>query len=924
MGKIVGKSIIAAGALVCLGLFLSTAALAAGLGRLTVLSALGEPLKAEIEIVSLQPGEGDSLSARLGSVDAFRQANIDLNGALLPLRFAIERRSPTQYVITMTSSQAMNEPFIDMLVELSWSSGKLVREYTFLLDPPEYKGPVVASVPAVVPPAVAAIVPPQPAAVAEPAAPAPERPATPLAKPAAVATAAPAPPKPGPAGTYAVKRGDTLAKIAQQNPVEGATLQQMLVALYRGNSDAFDGENMNRPRTGKILNLPDKAAIEGLTANDARRIVNSQSTEYAQYRRSLGAAVADTPVRPDTSRQASGQIGTPAQEKPAPAKEPAKDQLRLSRADDAKAGGKTGAAAAKDDSAAKDKAIKEANERVALLEKNLAEMKKLAELKSQAGAQLQQQAQAAKAAPAPAPAAKPEATKATPAAPAAAATATTDAAKADAAKAAPAAAVSDAAKSADAPKAAAPKAAPRPVAPPPPEPPSFLDELRENEMALGGAGAVVVLLAGYAGYAVRRRRKQAAEAAAAATSVIGIEPSMSSLMGAAIQGDTGSAALAGSAGATDSAAASGAEEIDPVAEADVYMAYGRDAQAEEILKDALAKDASHQPARLKLLEIYANRKDPASFESHARELHSITGGQGEDWDKVVALGLSIDPGNALYGGAAGAVALDADDTQIFEAAAAPAPDFVLDSAPEAAAAPALDFDLDGATAAAGSQPDIDLSADTVAAPQAEAGPAALDFDLDLGGDQPVEEPNFAQDQTLVMQADAAPAPDAGMSIDFELPSMGAESPASGAPAADELAAASAASIDFDIGLPGDVKAEESASSIDFDIGLPGDVKAEESASSIDFDLGTPAAPAEPESSPMLDLSSISLDLGGDTGASAAEPTAQWQEVATKLDLAKAYQDMGDKDGARELLNEVQQEGDATQKEQANTMLSALG
>ncbi len=895
MGKIGGKSIFAAAA-VCAGLFLSSVASAAGLGRLTVLSALGEPLKAEIEIVSLQSGEGDSLAARLGAVDAFRQANIDLNGALLPVRFAIERRSPTQYVITMTSVQPMNEPFIDMLVELSWSAGKLVREYTFLLDPPEYKGPVVATVPAVVPQVAVSEAPLQSAPVSP--TPVPERAVTPPSKPAAT----PAQPKPlVTAGTYSVRRGDTLAKIAQQNQVEGATLQQMLVALYRGNSEAFDGSNMNRLRTGKILNLPGKAAIDGVTSSDAIRIVNAQSADYSQYRRSLGAAVAEAPVRPDTSRQASGQIGVAAQEKPTPAKESAKDQLRLSRAEEAKAGGSAGAAAAKDDAVAKDKALKEANERVALLEKNLAEMKKLAELKSQAGAQLQQQAQTAKVAPAPVPATKAEETKGA-AAPAALATAATVAAKSAAPAAEP-----DVAKSTEAPK-AAPKAAPRPVTPPAPqpEPPSFLDELLENEMALGGAGAVILLLAGYAGYAVRRRRKQAAEAAAAATSVIGIEPSMSSMMGAAAtaEGDTGLMAHASSAGQVDSAAATSAEEIDPVAEADVYMAYGRDAQAEEILKDALAKDASHPAVHLKLLEIYANRKDVVSFGIHARELHSITGGQGEDWDKATALGLSIDPSNDLYGGSAGAVA-DVNDTQILDAVTAPTPDFVLDSANEVAAPPALDFDLDGGGASEGSQPDIDLSVENVtAAPQPEAAPAALDFDLDLGGDKPVEEPNFAQDETVVLQADAVPAHDAGMSIDFELLSSHAESTAE-ASAAEDVAAASASSIDFDIGLPGGEQTEESASSIDFDLGIP-------------------AAPVEPQSAPMLDLSSINLDLGSETLGSAAEPTAQWQEVATKLDLAKAYQDMGDKDGARELLNEVLQEGDAIQKEHANTMMSTLG
>src|SRR5690242_1251256 len=105
------------------------------------MSQLGQPLRAEIEIVSLQRGEGDSLGARLASLDTFRQANVDMNPALLSLKFAVERRPSGQYVMALTSPQPVNEPFVDMLVELNWANGRLVREYTFLLDPPEYAGP---------------------------------------------------------------------------------------------------------------------------------------------------------------------------------------------------------------------------------------------------------------------------------------------------------------------------------------------------------------------------------------------------------------------------------------------------------------------------------------------------------------------------------------------------------------------------------------------------------------------------------------------------------------------------------------------------------------------------------------------------------------------------------------------------------------
>jgi pilus assembly protein FimV len=122
---------------------------AAGLGRLTVTSTLGAPLNAEIEIVALKPGEEDGLVARLASADAFQQAGIEPSAALNSLRFAIVRRDGRP-VVRVTSLQPINEPFVDMLVELEGGTGRLVREYTFLLDPPGYTGSrAIAAAPAV-------------------------------------------------------------------------------------------------------------------------------------------------------------------------------------------------------------------------------------------------------------------------------------------------------------------------------------------------------------------------------------------------------------------------------------------------------------------------------------------------------------------------------------------------------------------------------------------------------------------------------------------------------------------------------------------------------------------------------------------------------------------------------------------------------
>src|SRR4051812_8062980 len=269
---------------------LSAAANAAGLGRLTVLSALGQPLLAEIEIVALQAGEEEELSARLGSMDAFAAAGIEVNPALNGLRISLERRDKRP-LLRLTTAQPVNEPFLDLLVELSWASGKLVREYTFLLDPPEYRSrqQSIAQAPQPAMPEKPAATAPQPAPQPEPEQkPAAEAPPAPVVAPAPAAeaqptpapAAEPAPAEPAPekpaaeklaaekpaaekpaATTYEVKRGDTLGAIAKQNLRPGVTLNQMLIAIFRANEDAFIRGNVNLVRTGKILNIPEPDAV---------------------------------------------------------------------------------------------------------------------------------------------------------------------------------------------------------------------------------------------------------------------------------------------------------------------------------------------------------------------------------------------------------------------------------------------------------------------------------------------------------------------------------------------------------------------------------------------------------------------------------------------------------------------------------------
>ena len=261
---------------------------AAGLGKIVVLSALGQPLRAEIELTATREEMAD-MRAQLASAEAFKQAGIDLVPSLLGIRFSIDKRPNGQSILKLNSDRPLNDPFVDVLLELNWATGRLVREYTFLLDPPEMavrSAPTRPSAPA-----------PQPSlGRAEPVSVAPassiddavrsrareanrtggavkatQAPTRPF--PRDEAAAVPAPTESKEAKLHQVQRGETLRKIANETKPDGVSLEQMLVGLLRANRDAFDGGNMNRLRTGRVLNVPEKSEVEAVSAGEAKKIV---------------------------------------------------------------------------------------------------------------------------------------------------------------------------------------------------------------------------------------------------------------------------------------------------------------------------------------------------------------------------------------------------------------------------------------------------------------------------------------------------------------------------------------------------------------------------------------------------------------------------------------------------------------------------
>jgi pilus assembly protein FimV len=903
-------------------LMLPWAADAAGLGKLTVTSALGQPLRGEIELVAVDKSDLGSINAHIASYEAFKQANIDRNPALSTVRFAVEQKPSGAAYIKVTSTQPINEPFLDMLIEVDWPSGRLVREYTVLLDPPGYEAataapaaaPVTAPVSA---PATAPVAPavPAPTEAAAPAVPQEKEAKTEEAKPAAAEKAVPAKAAPAKAETYGpVKKGETLAGIASELKPEGVSLDQMLVAFFRANKGAFAGNNMNRLKTGQILRVPEHAQASAVSAKEATKEVKVQAADWNAYRQKLAGAVAAAPAEKEEAapREAAGKITAAVAEKAPTAKEAPKPVLKLSKGE---APAKPGAAGAKEiqalqeriqslqeEATAREKTAQEANQRIAALEKTIKEMQHLLELKNQSLADLQKQA-AAKAAP-PAPTA-PVAAPVAPVAPAAAPPAPP--------------AEKPVVVEKPAPKPVVPPAKPKPQAPKPEEV-SFLDQILATPAYLGGLAGALVLAILLAVRTLAARRKKKLETFEASITTGG-ELKPRTVMGRATAGQ----AEAGDTSFLTDFSQAGlgtidTGEVDPVAEAEVYMAYGRDVQAEEILKEAMAKDPSRQEVRLKLLEIYAGRKNLRSFENLANELYATLGGQASPtWEKVAEMGRSIDPGNPLYGGARSpapsvepAVAAAAV-ARLAPSPAAAAPEVIEEAAPE------LDLNLAKLAAEEAAPSGAPAGKEAPEAPE-ELG-AGLDFNLAFG----VPSEGAPAEATV----EATPVVD----FDLGLPSVPEQQPAAeeALPAAEAEGLISAeawkeAMMQLETGAPAGAK-EAAEQPEGAEISVPAH---EETPLDFEFTMApeeAAVAEAPKGTVPELDLTGVSLDLEGEGAAAAPAGMLELsheQEVATKLDLAKAYMEMGDKEGAREILEEVVKDGGAAQQDEARQLLTDLG
>ena len=950
-----------------------TSAEAAGLGRLTVQSALGQPLRAEVEVTSVSPDEAESLKARIASPEAFSRVGLQYKEALSGVRMDVENRGG-RYFIKVTSSRPINDPFVDLVVELSWASGTFSREYTFLLDPPTQQNANQANRSGNAPVAGAATAAAATGAAAsgsnavrtiDPAtgrlvnqergaqgrSQAASQPTEAKQQPAAQAQGGRDASSEG--GTVTVGQGETLGMIAARVRPASATLDQTIVAIYRTNPTAFIQNNPNLIRQGRTLTIPSEGEIAAIDSTEAGRQLRMAARDFRSYKERMAGTTPEV-ASGNGSSTASGAISAKVDDERG-GQAGSQDRLELSRSE----GGKDeqgSAVGARDAEAqvAREAALKEANSRIAELEKNVGALKSMLELKDKSLADLQAQLEKArvagaqvsgtvaaaataaadkardaaskvadKAAAEKAVAEKAAQTKAAADKLAAEAKAAADKVAAEKAAAEKAAAEKAAAEKAAAEKAAADKAAADKAAAdkaaaekaaadkaaaeqdqskpaegadkdaveraaadakaevervtngdadkskdmPKPAPVNdgeeqggLIEGLSQNSLLLPGLG-VAALAAGLGFWMLRRRRR---EDDGFSDSISADEFSANSLFGTT--GGQSVDTMTGASTQITTISESTPTEVDPIAEAEVYIAYGRETQAEEILREALKRQPERQAIRLKLLEIYSGRKDTVAFGQMAREMHDMTGGLNEEWSKVVQMGAALDPDNALYGDGTADLAAPSS-------VASPAADV---GGMAAAGAAAVAAGVAGMAAAAEPQ-HVEPEAPAVSSPSMDEGLA-----FDGGYNKPAAEAESKPVQTFQSTRSGPLSAMPGV----ELPSLDLDAP-----------------LDLDEG-PSTVT----------DLNI--DTTITES-----LDMGH-ASGGEGDG-----LGAIGLDLSPSTISGpitmSGAASSQWQEMASKLDLASAYVEIGDKEGARELLEEVINGGDAAQQQRARELLADL-
>ena len=883
----------------------SEMAYALGLGEVTLKSALNQPLVAEIELLdakSFAPGE---VVPVLASAEDFNRAGVDRQYFLTDLKFTPVLRPDGKSVIQVSSSKPVREPYLNFLVEVIWPSGRLLREYTLLLDPPLYSPETTAAVAPQLPVAAPA---PRPATTPR-AASASARPASSVSSAASTQQA----------NEYKTTANDTLWEIAERNR-HGGTVHQTMLAIQDLNSDAFIDGNINRMKSGQVLRLPNGEQIASRSQSEAIQEVSRQNASWRQgIAGTAGARQLDA-----TERSSAGA---------APTRSETGDSLRLVAPEAGKATTGSDGGTGNDEQALRDKlAIAQESldssrrenvdlqDRLSDLQSQLDKLQRLMQLKDDQLAKLQ--AQLANGAGAEAGAAGTETEMPGATAPSESATGSaqgepeSDQANEPAAQGErstpvvdPAPAISPAPAQSAKEGSALPKPKSVPVAPEPAEPDSFIKDLMGNTLLLAaiGGSALLLLLIGL----MALSRRNAMREAELQESLLA--DSLPDNLYAADERHAVELPEEEPAARSDVASPNAVDPLadagnDPLAEADIYIAYGRFNQAAELLQNALNDEPQRSDLRLKLMEVYAELGNRDGFRREETELREIGGSAAAIDQLKLKYPAMAAAGFAAAGAAASANNnfdnFDLDDLTLDE----PAPATAVQDEDDSFGLSLDDLELGSPETPVSDGDSLgldDLNFDDLVAAPAETSQPADDFSFELD-DTPSSSTASLDDDLGELSLD----------LDDDLPAA--------APAPEAAPAAAATSLiesDFDFDLP---EASEPEASLNDEFDL-----------SLDLDAG------EPESDNLTnqlegveaELNDLSRDLDAPVQGGSADSADEMgedfdflsdtDETTTKLDLARAYIDMGDAEGARDILDEVITEGSDVQQQEAREMLAKL-
>lgn len=1011
-----------AAALLGVGVLIPGLANALGLGEIRLNSALSEPLDAEIELVQVRELTSSEILANLASQDDFKAAGVERYQFLTDMRFEVVIGDKGRSYIKIRSRKPIKEPFLNFLVEVNWPAGRLLREYTMLVDPPIYSAKKSEPVRQAV------------------AAPASRPAATPAPRPQTAVSAPARTPSPtgeaGGADAHTVGSNDSLWGIAQKLKPSGAvTVQQTMIALQRYNPDAFIDGNINLLRRGQVLRAPTESQAQEISSREAIEMVAEQNRLWRERvgRKSGSATEAQqmdlsgrTTDRPTpTSRvnedgrlkllagtaaaAESGQGGSEGgagdgelRNRLAQAEENI-DKFKLENEDL-----KVKMSDLQDQLKTSEKVLSLKDQQIAALQAKLAELENQSKQLAAAPAQAPvTETPAVATAPVSAAAQEPVAAQlpvepeVTPVSPdvdfnyqeevtAQAPDAVPEQAPAvePTQPSQPALVMEESVE----PVVQQPPAEVKPQPAPAPQQ-DLLTQLMSNPLYLGiGGGAIVLILAVVLLAARRKKQEESFEETIDEDFQL---PEASSELRDDMDIDLGEPepeAAKEEAPVEETVP----QTADVIGEADIYIAYGRYPQAIEMLQKAAEKEPNRADIRMKLCEVCADAKEPQTFMTHYRALQALG---------ATALLAKADELRARV-----APDMESDDTAFQQAFAeeavsepmAEAESFDFDISDDATvlASPALDeegdsgidFDLGDledtgssfasqtgkAAPATDGGLDFDLSFDTQAPTPAQVrDDNSLDFDLELGGGDTFAAPDTAEadatealdfdaefslddvDSSGVKSSGASAAYDADLSLDFDQMETAPAAPLAednsldfdldfdvSAPAAPVASASVAEPAAFDVEedrtiaftpstpvstpapateepLLDSAAAAQLADELDFDLGL--DSAAATSPTEDATVLSAPAfsaavAPAAPT------VTAPPMQAANDFASSAEDELdflSDADETSTKLDLARAYIDMGDRDGARDILDEVMIEGSDNQKQEAKDLLMRL-